>query len=168
MNRRIARSIAALGALSMSIAGSLSMAQIQPANARPAPRPELNNQLIRDPRTGGIFWVEQGLARHVPNMTVFSRVFLSQFNSVNSDTIQFGNPLPDYAILAKCNQGNHPLNNAIFLIDRESFTQSELSQGTKRHITSPTAFNHNKFNPNSVKPMSCAFLNQMKTGAPIN
>jgi hypothetical protein len=168
MNRRIARSIAALGALSMTIAGSLNIAQMQPANARPVPRPELNKQLIRDSRTGGIFWVEQGLARHIPNMTVFSRVFLSQFKAFDTNTIQFGNPLPDYAILAKCNQGNHPLNDAIFLIERESFTQAELSQGTKRHITSPTAFNNNKFNPNGVKMVSCAFLNQMKTGAPIN
>jgi hypothetical protein len=166
MNRCIARSIVAFGALSITIAGSLNMAQMQPANAqagRPQPRPELNGQLIRSADTGAIFWVENGLARYIPNMATFTRLFRNQINTaVNPNTVKFGIPIADYSILAKCNQ-----SDAIFLLDRDQVDQGELMRGLKRHITSPAAFNQNRFNPNGVKTVGCPALNQMTSGAPI-
>jgi hypothetical protein len=166
MNRRIVRSITAFSALSMTIVGSLNGLQIQPASARagsPQPRPELNGQLIRDARSGAIFWVENGLARHIPNVLTFTRLFRNQINTaVNPSTVKVGIPLSALSILAKCDQ-----NDAIFLIDRVQADNDTLQGLKKRHITSPLVFNQNRFNPNEVRNIDCSLLNKAPTGIPI-
>ncbi len=166
MNRRIIHSIASFGAVLMTIAGSLNGMQIQSATAqaiRPEPRPQLNGQLIRDSRTGAIFWIENGLARYVPNMATFTRLFRHQINTtVNPDTVKFGIPIADYSILAKCNG-----KDEIFLMDRGEVDRGELGNGLKRHIISPEAFHRNRFNPNGVQTVACGFLSVVRTGAAI-
>ncbi len=166
MNRRIMLSIASFGAVLMTIAGSLNGVQIPSANAqaiRPQPRPELNGQLIRASSTGAIFWVENGLARYIPSVATFTRLFREQINTtVNPDTVKFGTPIADYSILAKCNG-----NDAIYLMDRGEVDRGHIGGGFKRHIVSPEAFHRNRFNPNGVKTLDCRFLVQVPTGTPI-
>jgi hypothetical protein len=182
------RQIFALSALSIVIASSFNLAQMQPSQAqslpvrtpnkqalRPIVRPDLNGQLLvlQQSRLGltftEFFWVDQGLARPLPFSGSLNPLGQQLFRSgrdanptVNPTTVQPGAPLPSDAILAQCNQANHPLRNTTFLIDRAKFRIQ-----VKRPIPSQVAFDKHQFNPNAIQTVSCEFLNQFPTNAAI-
>ncbi|MBD1908138.1 hypothetical protein NDI37_15090 [Funiculus sociatus GB2-A5] len=131
------------------------------ANAQPfaRPRPDLNGFLVRNPVNGMIFWVDRGQRRHILNPSVYQRLFVSNHRDyLDTEAIQLGASINGNNRLVRCGEQGNRLSGRVYLLD----------QGTKRHITSPTAMKKNNFNWNGISNVDCPVLDTITNGSPIN
>ncbi|MBR8830637.1 MAG: hypothetical protein N5P05_000862 [Chroococcopsis gigantea SAG 12.99] len=122
-------------------------------------RQDLNGLILRHPRNGMIFWVDEGRIRHIYGMNVFDNLFNRSAidNDISVTSIAGGPPVTNKNRLVRCEEANHPLNYGIYFLD----------QGTKRHILSPEAMRQNNFNVSKVRNVDCQALDAIPDGPDI-
>lgn len=123
--------------------------------SRGATRPDLNGQRVRKPGNPGIFLIDRGVRRLIPNLDTYFTLFLNEqgeVTDINIDEIPLGSTITDGACLAK-----HSASPTIYLFD----------DGMKRPIANSAVFTQYHFNPNVQTLYRKVFLDFIRTGDQI-
>jgi hypothetical protein len=122
-------------------------------------RPDLNGLLIRNPGNGMIFWVDRGKRRLIQSLEVYNKLFVTKDRDyLDTDVVELGPPITEKNRLIGCAEKNSSISDRIYLLDN----------GTKRHIVSQVAFEHNNFNWSKVIKTDCETLQVIPDGDSIN
>lgn len=119
-------------------------------------RPDLNGQRIKGVNDPAVYLVLDGKRRWIPNPATYNSLFrdwtgISQVIDINS--IDDGGPITDGAVLARA--GNAP---AVYLV----------SNGVRRWIVSPAAFDHYWFDWTKIVSVPNVVINSVPVGANIS
>ncbi|WP_419785656.1 hypothetical protein [Pseudodesulfovibrio sp.] len=121
----------------------------------PKPRPELNGLRLTLPNSAGIYLIDQGLRRWIPNPSTYNNLFKDWNNIItNIDVLQIpaGPDITNGAILATPLAGG-----PVYLIDN----------GCKRGISSVDTFNKYYFSWDSVYHVPLILLDYLQSGPDI-
>jgi hypothetical protein len=141
----------------------LSLGHSQLANAQPRPRPDLNGQIVKQPESGRIFWIDEGLRRWIDGGTsssVYTRLFVPRNDfpvAIDSTQIPLGTILSGNNRLVRCSENGNSLSGRVYFLD----------QGKKRRVSSPKAMSKNNFNWDRIEPISCPAVQAIPDGATI-
>jgi hypothetical protein len=111
--------------------------------------------VAREPRTGGIYVMLDGVMRHVPNMDVMTRLYGNWTGWANVQTIN-GYPV------------GTPISMDAYLLKGDAAVETYLwVDGAKRWIVSPQAFSRFNFNRQNVQVRPQAQVDAMPSGPVI-
>lgn len=160
MTQKLIRRIS-IGAAAISLAGMVQGLGINNSVANDQTtrlRHDLNGLQLRNPGNGMIFWVDQGLIRHIVNPSVYNSLFIPRsMNAIDTVSITSGLPITADNRLVRYGESNHSLRHRVYLLD----------QGQKRHILSPEVMTRNNFNWDRVSTIACPALAAIPDGSTI-
>jgi hypothetical protein len=119
------------------------------------PRPDLNGVRLKAPNNSAIYVVIDGYRRWIPDPGTYNNLFRNWDGILvvtNIPDIAVAEPLSSGAVLARAT-GSDP----IYLI----------SNGVKRHITSPSVMGKYNFDMNKVQNLPVTAINSISTGSRI-
>jgi hypothetical protein len=122
-------------------------------------RNDLNGQLLKAPNRPEVYWIDEGLRRHIQSPQLLQAFFNSGNVAVYPDLnlVPMGSPITRNNRLIKCSSNNSPLNGKVYFLDN----------GRKRHIVSESSFKNNNFNWSGISNVDCSVLNSLPTGSAI-
>lgn len=132
---------------------------INDAQAQSRNRPDLNGLLLNHPNNGRTYWIDQGKRRWISGPSVYNQLFSGKKidNYIDVELIPEAPPLTTENRVVHCGEQGHRLRNRTYLLD----------QGTKRWISSPSAFKKNFVTIKNLTLIACPALVNIPDGPNI-